>query len=193
MIPEFTIIKTDSKNRTVSYVDCTTGPTDTLMEMKVCSQSIDLPEVPMDSDFKKLAADFLNDNIHEIVEFPKFLSAGLSHYQYLSNHDDCIKRKIQLKLLMTCNYIGHKCRMGKPNTIVVNTATDGKYNECYERDMIIVINDYVPNDVFYMLRNVDIDQPGYKCFYTIEEDKLYLDIVGVGLSPDKTAAKFVIY
>jgi len=193
MVPEFTTKEVDNKTIEISYIDfMSTDNINSLDSVKTFVKNIELTEVDniYDTDFERLAADYLNDNVIANNQFNKISIQGLA--------GEILKNKIKLHLTFHSHYIASNGRIGKPNTFILNTETCNKYQNALDEFLVehdhVVINDFIPDNVIYLVCNTEIDKPGYKFLYHNDIDnKLYYAFVGVGFYPERQASKFVIY
>lgn len=132
------------------------------------------------TNLKKLTADFLKKNVKEHDLFSNF---------QIDNTDDLVK-KIGNKIQMVKNFIAVDGRIGQATDLVLNSYTHSLYSESI-LDINIIINDYVDDDVFYIIRNNEVQDVGYKFYYFESVTDLYFDIIKVG-SAEKQAYKFVL-
>ena len=212
MIQEFTPRKTDSINFDIKFLDYNFSdkenntfqnvPMDRKIDENVMEhtlniiptgESFKLTERDIDFNFKKYIADFLKDNVKEAdVFFNIFLTKDIVHDEKFVHENNCFV-KLKGRLTTLSYFLAAEGRIKIPDTIVLNTVTNNLYKNSLPEAMNVVINDYVDNDVFYLIcNNTDIDV-GYKFYYHTDNDnKLYADIITVGNAKNQ-AVKLVIY
>ncbi len=176
MIDEFKAIKTDNRDIKIHYIDYDM----TSFGVVVRSMDVSLIKRDKNTNLKKLTADFLKKNVKEHDLFSNF---------QIDNTDDLVK-KIGNKIQMVKNFIAVDGRIGQATDLVLNSYTHSLYSESI-LDINIIINDYVDDDVFYIIRNNEVQDVGYKFYYFESVTDLYFDIIKVG-SAEKQAYKFVL-
>lgn len=150
---------------------------------KVFTKSIHMGLTSTDVDLELFTATFLQDNIKENDTFPQ-----LNLIDVLDDNKKLIRRINQISF-----FIANEGRIGTANTLVMNHNMF-QYDYSELAGINIVFNKYVPDDVFYIIRNNNIDQPGYKFVYHIDENnKLYFAFTSFGFFPEKQAVKLVLY
>lgn len=125
-------------------------------------------------NINKHVAEFLNDNV-VTTEIPN--------------------TKISVKIQLYSNLIAQQGRIGKSNTILLNDETfKNIYDICNSIDQKVVINDYIEDNVIYLIRNNELYQPGYKYIFHVDlnNNQYYSDIIKVGLYPEYQCCKLKI-
>lgn len=196
MIEEFTIKEVDSKIIDILYFDWSylndkneeVQNDDHVIGPQSFKKTIHLKEYIDGTDLKKEAAEFLEQNIFEAKELPKLYSQN-------NIIDEPFKIKIKNKLSAISYYIASAGRIGTANNIICNTKTNEKFiNDTHVNDMVIIINEFIPDDVFYIIRNTEMDEPGFKfVYYTSTEGITYYAFMPVGFFAERQAAKLIIY
>lgn len=167
------------------------------IEMATYTKTVELSKIEKDTDLKLLAAEFLKANVKTIEEMLEKDGTQINQFTKDSCTDiDELKRKLRTHLNLCSNFIATNGRFGYTDIITMSQKTYDTYHDEYHpyiNGAKTVINNYIEDDTFYLIKNSDSTQPGFKCFYKIENDETYLALVGVGRFPEKQACKFVIY
>lgn len=199
MIEELYNIKATEKIFDIIYLDFkeTDKVVEHQFEMTAYTKTVELSKIEKDTDLKLLAAEFLKANVKTMEEMLEKNGTIIPVFAKDSCADiDELKRKIRAKLNVCSNFIATNGRFGYTDIIIMNQKTYDAYHDEYNpyiNGAKTVINDYIEDNTFYLIKNSDINQPGFKCFYNIDNDETYLALVGVGWFPEKQACKFVIY
>lgn len=188
MMEELTTHKSDKVSFDIIYLDFQHSEPE--MTVKPYCKTVTMGEVKLESDPKKIVAEFLEARIKESTKFPKFVKSDFDNV-------DEMKRRLQSRIQMYSYYIANDGRHGPANTIVMNKNTNDTYldgNDVLD-DMRVVINEHVADDTLFLLHNSkDAHNPGFKYFYHTDNDgKMFDSIVEVGWFPEKQTAKMIIY
>lgn len=192
MFMEFDIPKIE-KEKQDTPIDARPEEIGNKFGVTVKKQEIELELAEENINLQEVVAKFLNDNVKEIEEYPKFygLDSDLTETEF--------QRKLISKLIMVGNYIANNGRIGMPQVIICNEKTFEKYlnNEMAVtslNDMKIVVNNYINENEFYLMRHNDLRHSGYAFLYHINDnDELLYKIVTISNFAHKQAAKLVIY
>lgn len=192
MFIEFDIPKIE-KEKENTPIDARPEEVGNMYGPTVSKQEIELELAKENINLQEVVAEFLNLNVKEITEYPKFysLDSDLTETEF--------QRKLISKLIMAGYYIANNGRIGMPQVIICNEKTFEKYlnNEMAVtslKDMKIVVNNYINENEFYLMRHNDLRHSGYAFLYHINDnDELLYKIVTIGNLAHTQAAKFVIY
>lgn len=194
MVEEFITKEVESKIIDILYFDWTyidkngnEQANNDVLGPKSFTARVHLKEYVTGTDLKKEAAEFLEQNVFEIEEFPKLYS--------LNNYIDSeFKLKLKQRILNSSQYIALNGRIGQATDIVANTKTVELYNIMKFDKMNVIINEFIPDNTFYIIRNTEMNEPGFKfVYYTSTEGITYYSFMSVGFFPQHQAVKFVIY
>jgi len=168
----------------------------------VCSfvKSLYLGAIDDDFNEEKIVAEYLQQNIknNNIENF------NIDFNKIQSSSESDLQRKIIAKLMSNATLIATEGRMGLPNTIILNANTylNGSYgavlNESVKKyarqnDIKIYHSKYIEENVIYLMRNSEKDNPGFYIFKHLDnENKKYFSITGLGFFPEKQCAKIKI-
>jgi hypothetical protein len=180
MINELVSIKVDKIAVEEFYIDFSEQINNSI-STNVCTKVTNLSKAEKDTNFKKIIADYLNENIKEHPMFGIFQI----------DHLDDLEKRIAMRIQIINNYIATDGRIGPATHTILNTKTNLRYGKhIYGKGLNIVINDYIDDDVFYIVRSTK-ESPGYKFYYCELGNDLYFDIAKIG-SAEKQAYKFVL-
>ena len=163
-------------------------------------KSLYLGEINNDFNEEKFVAEYLVKNIpnNNIENFNiDFTKMGI-------NNSSDLERRIISKLMSNATFIAAEGRIGLPNTLILNACTylNGSFGASLnnavkkfakENDIKIYHSIYVEENVIYLMRNSEKDNPGFYIFkHTDKENKNYHAITGLGFFPEKQCAKINI-
>jgi len=190
-------------NLGVSYLDFKFDESSQSGSVCTFVKSLYLGEINNDFNEEEYVAEYLQRNIpNSDIEIFNLSFEKINEDPFLTN--DSLKRKIISKLRSNAALIATEGRMGLPNTIILNANTylNGSYgavlNEAIvmfaeENNMKIYYSKYIEENVIYLMRNSEKDNPGFYIFkHTDKDNKRYFSITGLGFFPEKQCAKIKI-
>ncbi len=155
--------------------------------IKVDEIETTLTERDTNYNYSLNVANYLKENVQPISQLGQFVFDK-------EQQDKLIARIIMLKY-----FILSEGRYKMSDTLILNKTTFERFETLFRAnlsrlDMAIIVNEYIEDNTFYLISNNEIDKPGYKYVYHIDNDnKYYSDIIAVGSLAHKQAAKLVIY
>jgi hypothetical protein len=171
----------------------------------VCSfvKSIYLGEINNDFNEEEEVAKYLQQNIpNNDFEIFNISFENIGEDPFLTK--EILKRKIISKLRSNAAFVATEGRMGLPNSLLLNANTylNGSYGSVLndavvkfaeESDMKIYYSKYIEENVIYLMRNSENDNPGFYIFkHTDKNNKRYFSITGLGFFPEKQCIKINI-
>lgn len=196
-LEEFTNRKVDSKVVDIMYVDIMYIDMQTEGKMTFpvpMTKRVELVEYVAGTSLKRLAAEMLdrevrpNDVISSLELDPSDIPPGYSDEERM----EVVRRKVRMRMNAASHYIATKGRIGLANTVVANSFTSDAYALGSHPEIKLVVNNEVPVDTLFVLRNNDIDQPGFKFFHNEDARGDFYAICGVGFFPANQACRIDI-
>ncbi len=198
-IPEVSAVEGAASNGAMSrdWSDTDESPGQFIGPVSVVKE-VELTELG-NIDIKKLAAELLISDVPDnqisnlsidMKEIPEHLSD--------SEVREVVSRKVWTRCNMASYYVATNGRIGLINTVIANENTAASYMlkeyvaTLYEK-LKLVINEHIPNDTIYGVRNGVLEEPGYKFLYNDVDGVVErFAMFGVGFFPAKQAFKINI-
>lgn len=168
--------------------------------IKMINKSLILNEKPENFNEEKHIVEFLIENIKS----KESNILDLNTLNVLDNKKSLI-RKIISKFTLFSSKIAANGRMGRANSLIINTDTIIKNAECGDallkslldlkenNNLNIYFSEYIPVNTVYLMRNGSMEEPGFKILRHIDiNEKEYFKIDGFGWFPDLQCAKIDI-
>ena len=181
---DFMVDENDNDNYTEQFAQ-TVGPGHYV-------KAIELVKTPRFSNLEKATAEYLQSSIKEDGQY-KYIGGIIKHDYDTEEDFDVRLNKI---LNMYSYHIANTGRFSGFDTIVLNSRT---HKETFTtlnklKHIKTVINEFIEDDVMYLIHNGSKETPGYKFIhYTDPDGQLYYSFISSGFFPEKQAAKLVIY
>lgn len=181
---DFMVDENDNDNYTEQFAQ-TVGPNSYV-------KAFELLKAPALSNLEKETADFLRKNIKDNGKY-KYIG-GIIKYDHDTDEDFDIS--LSRKLNMYNFHLADNGRIGGADTYVLNSKMHKEIFTTLSKlkNIKIVINEFIEDDVMYLIHNGSKETPGYKfVHYTDPDGQLYYSFIETGFFPELQAAKLVIY
>lgn len=186
---ELKSFKVDSPTVKIVFMDFVNPEIDRQNHVSIKAAKIEtvLTEQKSDYNYSLNVANYLKQNVQPISQFGQFV------------FDKQQEEKLIARIIMHKYFILSEGRYKMPDTLILNKTTFERFENLFQEnlprlDMAIIVNNYIEDNTLYLISNSEIDKPGYKYVYHIDNDnKYYSDIIAVGSLAHKQAAKLVIY
>lgn len=190
MIQELSTITVNQIENQISYIDLINSVDENniqTIEAKAVTQSFSVQPLS-NKNLQQEVAIFLKELIKDNDTFN------------VNHQDEKIKPALAVKIMIASNFVAAQSRIKPAETIVINTTTSELFSHKSLLTLLtspakyqIVINDFIEDNVIYVLNKTDKNHAGLKCFTYIDANQnQHYQIMPIGINPERHGIKINI-